>query len=176
LEILPITAFSPSGTSYRGKCKSCCAALVKEKRRDPKVRALDYERSRKWREKNRKKHSEMSQDWARQNPEKKKLYQRTWAEKHPKREKAINAAKSAKRRARELQATPPWVDYKEILDIYEEAQRLSRKTGVERHVDHIIPLAGKNVCGLHVAENLQILTVDENRLKWNHHESDVDVG
>lgn len=80
------------------------------------------------------------------------------------------AAKSAKRRAIKLQATPIWLteeDIKEIEEFYKQSQLLKSITGEEHHVDHIIPLQGKNVCGLHVPWNLQVITAKENLSKYN---------
>lgn len=77
------------------------------------------------------------------------------------------SAKGAKRRCAQLLATPSWVDLRTILDIYRHAQEISRVTGIEHEVDHIIPLRGKTVWGLHIPINLQILTSTENRRKFN---------
>jgi hypothetical protein len=75
-----------------------------------------------------------------------------------------------KRRVARLQRTPLWADQDAIKAIYAEALRLKRETGVEHHVDHIIPLQGELVSGLHVENNLQVLPWRENILKRNHFE------
>lgn len=70
-----------------------------------------------------------------------------------------------KRRAAKLRATPSWVDDKPIAEIYAEADRQTELTGIHHVVDHIVPLQGNGVCGLHVSWNLQILTKSENSSK-----------
>ena len=55
-------------------------------------------------------------------------------------------------------ATPKWVDKAALKEIYD-----NRPEGYD--VDHIYPLRGKNICGLHIPENLQYLPSDENRNK-----------
>lgn len=75
-----------------------------------------------------------------------------------------------KRNLNKLLATPSWLSVAqkyEIADFYVQAALLEEKTGVKYHVDHIVPLQGKNVCGLHVPWNLQILTADSNLSKGN---------
>jgi len=57
-----------------------------------------------------------------------------------------------------LQATPLWADLNAIAEVYEKRQRKTEQTGVVHHVDHIIPLQGKTACGLHVANNLRVVT------------------
>jgi len=70
-------------------------------------------------------------------------------------------------RIAKLQATPKWIDREEILKYYIEARRLTEETGILYSVDHIIPLQGENVCGLHVPWNLQVITQSENCRKNN---------
>jgi hypothetical protein len=77
--------------------------------------------------------------------------------------RAINAA----RRAAKLQATPSWADTAAIKAIYEQAAFMSKVLGEKQHVDHIYPLVSDEVCGLHVAANLQILTASDNIKKSN---------
>lgn len=71
------------------------------------------------------------------------------------------------RRLRLQQAAPKWVNRSALYAIYAEAARLNRETPLSYHVDHIVPLRGNNVCGLHVPWNLQILTAADNIRKSN---------
>ena len=66
----------------------------------------------------------------------------------------------------------PWGDkYKqEIQSIYEESKRLTEETGVPHEVDHIVPLKGKRVSGLHVPWNLKPTPKEVNRAKRNKYE------
>ncbi len=50
------------------------------------------------------------------------------------------------------------------------AKVLEKLTGEKYHVDHVIPLQGKNVSGLHIPANLQILTATANMKKGNKYE------
>ena len=74
----------------------------------------------------------------------------------------------SKHRALKIKATPKWIDPASFDKIYFEAMRISEETGVKHHVDHIVPLTHRLVCGLHVPWNLQILTASENCRKHNH--------
>lgn len=81
----------------------------------------------------------------------------------------LNAV-SARRRVALLKRTPDWLtdaDWVCIEDFYILAKALSEATGDNYHVDHIIPLQGELVSGLHVPSNLQILTAFENLSKGN---------
>jgi hypothetical protein len=83
------------------------------------------------------------------------------------------AAKEAKRRSTKFNATPHWLtscQIKEVEAFYWLARDLKAISGQEYHVDHIVPLKGKKVCGLHVPWNLQVLPSDINLSKSNRHE------
>ena len=94
------------------------------------------------------------------------LKTKEWARKNP--HKVLE--QSARKRATKLQRMPAWLtkEHKEqIKEIYKFAQRLSNETNVKHHVDHIVPLRGKVVSGLHVPWNLTVITADENMRKSN---------
>jgi hypothetical protein len=67
---------------------------------------------------------------------------------------------NAKYKAKKLKATPKFANLQKIKEIYMNCP-------VGYHVDHIVPLQGKNVCGLHVEWNLQYLTPYDNLVKSN---------
>jgi 5-methylcytosine-specific restriction endonuclease McrA len=83
-----------------------------------------------------------------------------------------HAASQKKRKAR----TPGWAELDAIKEVYREAARVTRETGIKHHVDHIIPLKGKMVSGLHVLANLQILSAEENLRKKNHFDMEAQIG
>lgn len=77
------------------------------------------------------------------------------------------AKKTSDRRAAELKAIPKWADHDAMRALYALAARKSRRSGMDHHVDHIVPLRSKLVCGLHVHTNLQVLSGAENCRKNN---------
>ena len=101
--------------------------------------------------------------WAAANREKVRIKDAAWRE----RNRALWSSYSASRQARVELATPSWVDRDAILDIYIKASQAKRDTGIPYTVDHIVPLKGKTVCGLHVPWNLQIMLHADNASKSN---------
>jgi len=90
------------------------------------------------------------------NKEKRNKYNKEYSSRNPHIQNAINA----KRYAFKLNATPKFANLKKIREIYKNCPK-------GYHVDHIVPLQGKEVCGLHVEWNLQYLTPSENSSKSN---------
>lgn len=106
--------------------------------------------------------------WRQQNPqhEGSKLSKRLWKQNNH----GLVVASTAKRRAAKLQRTPAWltdIDYEHISNEYKLASLLTKVTGSPWHVDHIIPLQGKLVSGLHVPSNLRAILGIKNVLKSN---------
>jgi hypothetical protein len=103
---------------------------------------------------------------SRSRPEVKERYQATikeWRKSNPGRLAAHVALAVAKRKLRHVS----WADKGLIAEFYERAADISRVTGIEHEVDHIEPMLGKHVSGLHNEFNLQILTMDANLRKGN---------
>ena len=85
---------------------------------------------------------------------------------------AVNAL-VAKRKVHIKQATPSWVDSEElwfIKEVYLLAALRTKMFGFSWHVDHIVPLQGKLVSGLHVPENMRVIPAIENIKKKNKFE------
>ena len=132
-----------------------------------------------WYERNKALTIERSRQWALTNPEKRQAIHRKNREKDlenhkarnrewAKNNKPIKATLEGKRRAAKLQRTPKWdLEAHLIQAKYQLANMLTRETGKPYHVDHIIPLQGKKVCGLHVFSNLRVILGEENVKKSN---------
>ncbi|MBB3256863.1 hypothetical protein FHW21_001712 [Paraburkholderia sp. WP4_3_2] len=88
---------------------------------------------------------------------------REWSKANP----GKTAELRARRREEVARATPRWADLFEIHAKYKESNRLTKETGILHHVDHIIPIRGKLVCGLHVPHNLRVIPATENLRKSN---------
>ena len=96
----------------------------------------------------------------------KRQYQQAWKE----RNLVWVRADTKARRRKHRQATPPWLTTKqksEIRQIYQIAITMSKTTGEQYVVDHIVPLRSETVCGLHVPWNLRVITQDDNLRKSN---------
>lgn len=159
----------------RADCKKCCyirsRAWVSKnpevdmaaKRRHatkPEVKLKNAERQKKTDRtlilqrhyaKNKVKVDSRNRDWARANPEMVRVYK-------------------ANRKAAELSRTPGW--FSEIDEfILVEASSLARQrqhaTGFKWEVDHVVPLQGKLVSGLHIGNNLAVVPQVINRSKLN---------
>jgi hypothetical protein len=119
--------------------------------------------------------------------EKAKLAARGWRESNPSHEGAKtakrkykknnpdqNRAHLAKRRAAKLQRTPKWLDANDwciIGEFYSLAAIKTKLTGYTWEVDHVIPLQGRTVSGLHTPWNLQVITEAANQRKANKFEA-----
>jgi 5-methylcytosine-specific restriction endonuclease McrA len=84
------------------------------------------------------------------------------------------ASNCAKRRSKKLKATPCWLtpdDFWMMREAYKLAKLRAKITGGRWEVDHIVPLLGENVSGLHVPWNLQVILEWENKSKGNKWQS-----
>lgn len=105
-------------------------------------------------------------EWSKANTERRKKIALEWAQRNLHKV----TAQTQKRRATKANATPSWFsDFDDF--VLKEAHHLARLraklTGVLWEVDHVIPIAGKRVCGFHLAVNIRVVTRSENRRKSN---------
>jgi len=151
-QILPLSLFhkrkeEKDGLAYY--CKSCVSKKNKEK----------YEKKPAFYISNQIKYTQKY-------IEKIKEYQKKYREEN----QYIRNHHHAKRRAKTKEATPLWANQKYMKLFYSLAKEEEKRLGIKLHVDHIVPLHGRNVCGLHNEFNLQILPATINlqkRNKWN---------
>jgi len=160
-----------------------CSACRKEKSAAFYLANKDklVERNKKWMLENKEKHRAYLKDWYESNKERvlaedKEWYRnnkqvaadrdRKWRENNPGKVRE----RTANRREAVRKASPAWLtdnDKQNIRLIYKQAAEREKQTNIKYHVDHIVPLRAKNVCGLHVAWNLQVIPATENLIKNN---------
>lgn len=126
-------------------CKEC----YKEKRKAYKHKSKEY--ASKYREANRDTCKIRIKEWKQNN------------------KGAVNA-QTAKRHAAKMQRTALWADLDKIKAYYDVCSFFNEVNGyIKYHVDHIVPMQGANVSGLHVHNNLQVILATENVSKSNNY-------
>ena len=161
---LPESDFKPD-TRYKRGFASWCGECHRERNREwyRENKKHHHGKVKKWRKANYDKALEICRRHNRRNKVARAESHAQWAKKN----RALRNASSARRKAAKLRATPKWASKKKISAIYLEAKRLEAFTGIPMHVDHIVPLQGENVCGLHWEKNLQIIPASVNVAKHN---------
>jgi hypothetical protein len=107
--------------------------------------------------------------WQRNNKAKLAIWHQQW-----KRANRVHLNRvGALRRAQQLRAIPAWANQGYIEDVYRKAAIFTKRDGTPWHVDHIVPLKSKLVCGLHCEDNLQVLPGSENAAKKNSYWPDM---
>ena len=168
----PLTSFyKRNKNTYRKDCKTCASKRGKEKYREtnPDVKRITYDNptdrlaSRRatwkaWQEKNREYNKARSRAWREANPEKRKAYDRDNKDK--------TLARTRKRQIAKRDQSPEITQLEDsmIKALYFISKVLSNSCSNNFNVDHIHPISKG---GLHVFENLQILTEHENKSKGN---------
>lgn len=149
---------------YASWCKGC--ESERNKAKTQKYRDSRLAKAKEWRDSNKDKQNLAIKNWRLANQNRYEAILKEWA----KNNKAKINAKWMKREAGKKHRTPSWLTEEHWLAIsckYSVAAMLN-KNSVERwDVDHIIPLQGKTVSGLHVPWNLQVITAKQNKIKGN---------
>lgn len=147
-----------------GKNKAKADGLATECRECKRAQDRDYA------SRNRDKAAKKTSEWYYANRERALKTSRTYGVKWRSENKDKNTAKSNRYRASKLKATPLWLtteQQKQIESFYWLANLQKELSDDVYHVDHIVPLKGKTVCGLHVPWNLQLLKATDNIIKGN---------
>lgn len=179
-EIKPLTEYAKNGARLHTRCKQCArdaekarrladpeAAKARDKAQHAKHRAARLERMRQYSAENAEHRCAVERARYLAEADKIKARNAEWRRNNA----AIIRVWNNARRAGERRATPMWADPIEMAGIYAQAAEMTAQSGEPYHVDHIIPLRGKNVCGLHVQNNLRVIPASENLRKGRKFEN-----
>ncbi len=147
---------------YREKRESVLLAKKLAREADPekfRARELAYDAA------NREARAEKARERYAKDLQKCRASEKEWREKN----RPKKAAAQREREAAKSRRTPSWADREKIKEVYAEAQRY-RELGLDVHVDHVVPLHGKTVSGLHVHHNLRVILAEDNVKKNNKFE------
>jgi len=136
------------------QCKPCISLFQKIYRKNNAERIAASKKQ--WATENAEYKAQQAKAYAQANPEARKLARDKWDQQNP---GALAAAKAKNARDR-IKRVPKWLtedDHWMMEQAYELAQLRTKMFGFKWHVDHIIPLNGKKVSGLHVPTNLQVI-------------------
>ncbi len=153
-------------------CKACHRAYHQDRReelnalrRNRREAHIEEERAscRKWSDENREKKRVLTQKNFEENRERYLAnFRRNYREK-----KHEYYARVRARKVTLMLAQPKWVDQSQIAQIYKLCIDITEQSGIVHHVDHIVPLRGEGVSGLHVPWNLRVIPASENLSKGN---------
>lgn len=113
--------------------------------------------------------SQQQKEYKQRNKEHLSAYMRQWQQNR----KPIIAAYEAKRKSTKLKSTPSWFEKDLVDQLYKECREISKESGIEHNVDHIVPLVSDIVCGLHCMANLRIIPAKINQQKGNRFWEDM---
>lgn len=148
---------SPDGLAY--KCRRCV------NQNSTAWRADNPNAYKEWHGRNQERKREYFKDWSSENKARIAENFARWMRANRGR---VNAT-IAKRAAAKRRAVPVWFDPIAVREIYKKAERMRAETGLKYEVDHVVPLQGETVCGLHWHGNLQIIKKGENLSKSNRY-------
>ena len=146
---LDINLFRISGKYYRPKCKACESKEAMQWAKDNKESKIEIDR--KYHLNNKDFRNKSCRDYYFNN-------------------QSTEIYRASIKRSRKIDRTPKWLTESDICQIkcyYNLATRLTTCLGIEFHVDHIVPLSGKTISGLHIPSNLQVITASTNLRKSN---------
>ena len=148
-EVVYFSKHKKSKDGLQHRCKKCFSLMNKERYSSNPSRFKEYQKT----------HRKLNPLKVKEN--KKREYEKN---------KVDYLRRARLRQERLIIATPAWLTPEQKAHIertYKLRDIISSATGIIYHVDHVVPIKGKNVCGLHVPWNLNVIPAKDNLIKHN---------